>query len=67
MANILKANEADHKLAAEFFSKLPKLLESGAIRPNSTKVFSGGLDDVQKGFEEHRDGFISNYKIVYKL
>ncbi|KAH7129754.1 putative alcohol dehydrogenase [Dactylonectria estremocensis] len=60
-------NQADHKLAVDFFAKLPQLLSDGTIKPNSTKVFKDGLDGVHEGFQEYRDGKISNYKIVYKL
>ncbi|KAF4443598.1 alcohol dehydrogenase [Fusarium acutatum] len=61
------ASQEDHKLALDFFEKLPMLLSSGQIKPNSYKLFDDGLDDVFKGFQEYRDGNISNYKIVYKL
>ncbi|KAH6686376.1 chaperonin 10-like protein [Plectosphaerella plurivora] len=42
-------------------------LTKGTIKPNKVKVFQGGLDDIEKGFQEYRDGKVSNYKIVYKL
>ncbi|RMJ14715.1 hypothetical protein CDV36_005615 [Fusarium kuroshium] len=60
-------NEEDHKLAAEWFQKLPELLSSGVIKPNTPEVCERGLDGVSEGFQEYRDGTISNYKIVYKL
>ncbi|KAH7362620.1 chaperonin 10-like protein [Plectosphaerella cucumerina] len=60
-------SKADHTLAVDFFAKLPQLLTDGTIKPNRVKVFDGGLSDVEKGFQEYRDGKISNYKIVYKL
>lgn len=62
-----KANEDDHKLAGLFCEKLPEYIESGVLKPNKPKVYSGGLDDVPKGFQEYRDGKISGYKIVYQL
>ncbi|KAM0417227.1 hypothetical protein ACHAPT_012738 [Fusarium lateritium] len=58
---------ADHKLAAEWFQALPELLSSGKIKPNTPKVSEKGLDGVSEGFQEYRDGKISNYKIVYEL
>lgn len=61
------ASKDDHELAAAFFDELPKLLSDGTIKTNTPKVYGGGLDDVEKGFQEYRDGAISNYKIVYKL
>ncbi|RSL68679.1 hypothetical protein CEP54_002712 [Fusarium duplospermum] len=60
-------NEGDRKLTAEWFQKLPELLPSGVIKPNTPKVCERGLDGVSEGFQEYRDGAISNYKIVYKL
>ena len=62
-----QASKDDHELAAAFFDELPKLLSDGTIKTNTPKVYGGGLDDVEKGFQEYRDGAISNYKIVYKL
>jgi len=59
--------ENDNRLAIEFFEKVPAWLVEGRIRPNNPKIYEHGLDDVHKGFQEYRDGLISNYKIVYKL
>jgi hypothetical protein len=54
-------------LSAEFFEELPRLLLEGRIKPNSTKLIEGGLDGVERGFQEYRDGVISGYKIVYEV
>ncbi|KAM0332991.1 hypothetical protein ACHAQA_001648 [Verticillium albo-atrum] len=61
------ANEGDHALATELFEKLPGLLKEGTLKTSTPKVLEGGLDAVGEGFQEHRDGKISNYKIVYSL
>ena len=61
-----KPHKEDHELSSKFFEELPKLLSSGAIKPNTPKLFEG-LDSVPKGFQEYRNGVISNYKIVYKI
>ncbi|EQB50260.1 hypothetical protein CGLO_10321 [Colletotrichum gloeosporioides Cg-14] len=61
------ADEADHKLGAEFFEQLPGWVEEGKIKPNKSKVIPGGLDGVHKGFQEYRDGNISATKLVYKI
>ena len=53
-------------MSAEFFEQLPQLLTDGKIKPSNTKILQG-LESVTKGFQEHRDGKISNYKIVYEL
>ncbi|TQS33562.1 hypothetical protein Golomagni_06089 [Golovinomyces magnicellulatus] len=59
-------NEFDNKISAEFFAQLPELLASGKIKANKTRVLKG-LDSIPVGFQEHRDGRISGYKIVYEL
>ncbi|GLA03756.1 hypothetical protein AnigIFM60653_003763 [Aspergillus niger] len=59
-------HKEDHELSAKFFDALPKLLSAGIIKPNTPKLFEG-LESVTKGFQEYRDGVISNYKIVYKI
>ncbi|KAF5659931.1 zinc-binding oxidoreductase [Fusarium heterosporum] len=61
------ASEEDYKLGVEFNEKLPGWIEQGKIKPNKPKVLPGGLDGVVKGFQEHRDGKISGYKLVYEL
>ncbi|KAF4970019.1 hypothetical protein FSARC_2836 [Fusarium sarcochroum] len=61
------AHKADHELATGFFEELPELLSSGKIKPNTPKLDESGLDGVPRGFQEYRDGKISNYKIVYKI
>ncbi|KZZ99136.1 alcohol dehydrogenase [Moelleriella libera RCEF 2490] len=61
------ANRDDHELSAELFEQLPRLLVEGKVIPNNAQVYAGGLSDVVTGFQEYRDGKISNYKIVYKL
>jgi NADPH:quinone reductase-like Zn-dependent oxidoreductase len=60
------ASEDDHKLGAEFNEKLPGWINEGKIKPNKPKVL-GGLDAIPQGFQEHRDGKISGFKIVYEL
>ncbi|KAG8157349.1 hypothetical protein KVR01_012733 [Diaporthe batatas] len=60
------ANQSDHDLTSELFERLPEWLESGKIRPSTAKVLKG-LDAVVEGFQEHRDGKISAYKIVYEI
>ncbi|KAI1860549.1 hypothetical protein JX265_009948 [Neoarthrinium moseri] len=59
-------NKDDHELCKEFFDKLPKYLQEDKLKPNVPKLMLG-LDAVQQGFQEYRDGKISGYKVVYKL
>lgn len=49
------------------FQRIPDWLQQGLVAPNKVKVFGGGLGDVERGFQEHRDGKISGYKIVYRV
>ncbi|KAF9769445.1 hypothetical protein IL306_013135 [Fusarium sp. DS 682] len=61
------ASEDNHKLGSEFNEQLPGWIAEGKIKPNKPKIIPGGLDAVTKGFQEHRDGKISGYKLVYEL
>lgn len=61
-----QASKEDFELSRELFDKLPGWLTDGTIKPNTAKVLKG-LDDVPKEFDEHREGKISGYKIVYEL
>ncbi|KAL1617920.1 Zinc-binding oxidoreductase alcohol dehydrogenase [Neofusicoccum ribis] len=56
----------DHELAAELFEKLPEWLETGIIKANATRILPG-LESVPKGFDMHRNGDISGFKVVYQL
>lgn len=60
------ANKDDHELATELFEKLPEWLQNGTVKPNKPSV-KKGLESVSEGFQEHRDGKISAYKIVYEI
>jgi len=59
-------SKEDHELAAELFEHLPAWLEEGEIKPNVPRL-KKGLDAVSEGYQDHRDGKISGYKIVYQL
>ncbi|THX00844.1 NAD(P)-binding protein [Aureobasidium pullulans] len=60
------ASVEDHELSAELFEKLPSWLEDGTIKPNNVKLFDS-LDSIHEGFDMHRNGKISSFKIVYKV
>ncbi|KAH6618425.1 hypothetical protein C7974DRAFT_30314 [Boeremia exigua] len=60
------ASKDDHELASELFQNLPNWLETGTIKPSVPELLDG-LESVPVGFQKHRDGKISGYKIVYKL
>jgi threonine dehydrogenase-like Zn-dependent dehydrogenase len=63
----LQASKEDHELAAELFRKIPDWLEKGKLKPNKIKLLRGGLSGVEEGFQLHRDGKISGFKVVYEL
>lgn len=63
----LKASIADHNLVCELFEKIPGWLVNGVLKTNVSQVLSGGLSAVPEGFQMHRDGKISGFKIVYNL
>ena len=50
-----------------FLLKFPDLINSGALKPNPTKLFEGGLDAVNDGFEYMIAGKNSGEKIVYRI
>lgn len=64
---ILQASKEDHELSAELFDKIPGWLQSGQLKTNTAKILHGGLNAVPEGFQMHRDGKISGFKIVYNL
>ena len=61
-----QASQDDQWLATELFERLPELLESGKVKPNSVLPLKG-LDSVPEGFEMYRQGKILAQKIVYEL
>jgi hypothetical protein len=49
------------------FEKIPGWLEKETLKTNTAKVLPGGLEAVHEGFQMHRDGKVSGFKIVYTL
>jgi hypothetical protein len=37
------------------------------LKTNASKVLPGGLEAVKQGFQMHRDGKISGFKLVYEI
>jgi NADPH:quinone reductase-like Zn-dependent oxidoreductase len=60
------ATPGDRKFWEKYLSLLPEYLESGKIKPNHVKEL-GGLEDILKGFELHKQGKVSAEKLVYKI
>lgn len=61
------ASPEDRAQLAHFLPKLTRLVEAGSIRSNPTKIWEGGLENVQQGFDYMREGKVSAEKIVYKV
>jgi hypothetical protein len=64
---ISQASAADHNLGSELFENIPSWLQNGTLQTNKSKVLPGGLEAVKEGFQMHRDGKISGFKLVYEL
>jgi hypothetical protein len=67
LLTIKQAVTADHELGRELFEKISGWLQDGSLRSNTSKVLLGGLGAVKEGFQMHRDGKISGFKLVYEL
>ena len=63
---IVQASPEDHNLASELFNLIPKWLEEETIRPNRPRSLAG-LNSVEFGFQQYREGNVSAYKIVYSI
>lgn len=61
------ASPEDKAHMAQFLTKLPELVKSGAVKPNPTKPFEGGLEGINAGLKFMQDGNVSGEKIVYRL
>ena len=62
-----QASVPDHTLGSELFQKIPQWLQDGKLQTNTSKVLSSGLSAVPEGFQMHRDGKISGFKLVYEM
>jgi hypothetical protein len=49
------------------YEKIPAWLQDGSFKSNEPRLIEGGLDGIEKGFQEYRDNKISAEKLVYKL
>lgn len=52
---------------AQFLKKLPELVRRGAVKPNRTKLWEGGLESINAGLQYMIEGKNSGEKIVYRL
>ncbi|KAI9150053.1 hypothetical protein HJFPF1_09807 [Paramyrothecium foliicola] len=49
------ARPHDQELVVEFFKRLPGWLADGKFKPNIPKIYANGLDNIETGYQEHRD------------
>ncbi|PMD62981.1 GroES-like protein [Hyaloscypha bicolor E] len=61
------ASSGDHALGIELFENISGWLKDGTLQANTPKVLAGGLSAIPEGFQMHRDGKISGFKLVYEL
>jgi Zn-dependent alcohol dehydrogenase len=52
---------------ASWIPKLEELVSAGKIKPNPVKLWPGGLEAVNEGFQYMREGKVSAEKIVYNV
>lgn len=64
---IYPASPEDRAHMAHFLKKVPELVSSGAIKPNSIKLMNGGLENVHEGLQILKDGKNSGEKVVYHV
>lgn len=49
------------------FEKFWPLIEQGKLKPIRTKVYDGGLDDINEGIDYMSSGKVSAEKLVFRL
>ncbi|OCH94263.1 zinc-binding oxidoreductase ToxD [Obba rivulosa] len=57
----------DRAHMAAFLKEVPDLVQSGAVKPNPVKLWTGGLEGIKEGLQYMRDGKNSAEKIVYRI
>ncbi|CAE6516367.1 unnamed protein product [Rhizoctonia solani] len=63
----LPASPEDKAHMVSWIPKLEELVTKGQIKPNPVKVWPGGLEAVNEGFQYMREGKVSAEKIVYNV
>ncbi|CAE6477090.1 unnamed protein product [Rhizoctonia solani] len=61
------ASPEDKARMAAWMPKLEELVTNGQIKPNPVKLWPGGLEAVNEGFQYMREGKVSAEKIVYNV
>jgi hypothetical protein len=60
-------SEEDRAHMAQFLSKLGGFVKDGGVKPNPVKLWEGGFEGIQDGFQYMKEGKVSGEKIVYSL
>lgn len=66
-ATIIPAKPEDFVFSSKFSSLAEKLLAAGTIKPHRKDLRTGGLDGIQQGLDDLRNGKVSGTKLVYQL
>ncbi|KAF8709703.1 NADPH quinone reductase, partial [Rhizoctonia solani] len=61
------ASPEDRAHMASWMPKLEELAAKGQIKPNPVRLWPGGLEAVNEGFQYMREGKVSAEKIVYNV
>ncbi|KAF8709706.1 NADPH quinone reductase, partial [Rhizoctonia solani] len=61
------ASPEDRAHMASWMPKLEELAAKGQIKPNPVRLWPGGLEAVNEGFQYMREGKVSAEKIVYNI
>lgn len=64
----VETNDEERALLSKFLQNtLPGLVKAGKLKPNSIKLWNGGLDKVDEGLTYLQDGKASAEKVVFSL
>ncbi|ODQ54598.1 GroES-like protein [Saitoella complicata NRRL Y-17804] len=61
------ASPEDRRVAEQLYEELPEWIQSGKVKPNTTRIVEGGLDGILRGFEEMKSGKVRGEKLVYVI
>lgn len=61
------AKPQDFEFMKKFIAMSQKLIDEGKVKPHTIDSRSGGLDSIQNGLEDMKNGKVSGKKLVYKL
>ncbi|KAL8645113.1 MAG: hypothetical protein Q9210_006887 [Variospora velana] len=56
-----------YETATSYLKSLTGLLETGRVEPVKHRLMPGGLENINQGFDEMRNGRVRGEKLVYKI